>query len=51
MSKTDKELTAEIVNNYLAAWFSSGKTSPLDFDSLQNLIKQTHKTIQDLPTK
>lgn len=51
MSKTDKELTVEVVTTYLEAWFNSGKTSPLDFEDLQLLITKTYETVQNLPTE
>lgn len=49
MAKTDKELTVEIVNTYVASWNGSDKTNPINKPQLIDLIKDVHKTIQDLP--
>lgn len=49
MAKTDKELTAEIVNNFVASWNNSGKTNPINSPQLIDLIKNVHETIQNLP--
>ncbi|EEP1904732.1 hypothetical protein HA669_001008 [Listeria monocytogenes] len=51
MSKTDKELTVEIVNNFITAWNSSDKTSPINSANLDDLIKSVHSTLQELPEK
>lgn len=49
MAKTDKELTAEIVNNYVTSWNAKERTSPLQFSDLEEAIKLVYKTIRDLP--
>lgn len=49
MSKTDKELTIELLSAYITSWNSKGSTQAINFDDLQNLIKTTYKTIHDLP--
>lgn len=49
MSKTDKELTVELLSAYITSWHSNGSTQAINFDELQNLIKTTHKTIHELP--
>lgn len=49
MAKTDKELTAEIVNNYVNSWNGSNRTNPLKFSELEEAIKLVHRTIRDLP--
>ena len=49
MSKTDKELTVEILNNFVTSWNSCRRTEPIDQKQLIDLIKDVHKTIQDLP--
>lgn len=49
MSKTDKELTVELLTTYISAWNSADRTSAINFEELQSLIKMTHKTIQALP--
>ncbi|MEC3942281.1 hypothetical protein [Enterococcus mundtii] len=49
MSKTDKELTIELLKDYLTAWHDAERTSPVKFDELQKLIKQTYETIKSLP--
>ncbi|SPT99128.1 Uncharacterised protein [Lysinibacillus capsici] len=49
MAKTDKELTAEIVSTYVTSWNGNGKTSPVNFTELTDLIKSVHKTLRELP--
>ena len=49
VAKTDKELTAEIVNNYVASWNGAGNTQPIKTDTLLGIIKSVHKTIRELP--
>lgn len=49
MSKTDKELTVEVVNNYVSSWNASDRTNAIKSDVLQALIKDVHRTIQNLP--
>ena len=45
MGKTDKELTIEVVNNFIANW--NGKT--LQSESVIDLIQCVYKTISELP--
>ncbi len=49
MAKTDKELTIEVVNTFIASWNNSPKTNAINSPQLIDLIKTVHKTIQDLP--
>jgi predicted transcriptional regulator len=49
MAKTDKELTAEIVNTYVSSWNGAHNTQPIKTDVLLNIIKSVHKTISELP--
>lgn len=51
MCKTDKELTVEIVNNFITDWYSSNKTTPINSTGLEDLIKSVHSTLQNLPEK
>lgn len=58
MSKTDKELTTEIViaainANPKLAYGNAGLSAPLDHSHIQSLIKSTYTTLQELdnPTK
>lgn len=48
MSKTDKELTVEVVNTFVTAWFSKSTTKSLSGDDLTRLIEDVHKTISTL---
>lgn len=49
MSKTDKELTAEIVINAFANWnFSHGATSEIKNQVLITLLKNVHSTLKQL---
>ena len=48
MSKTDKEITAEIVVNYLQHLNDSGKAKPLKKSVLLALIKDVHSTVTAL---
>lgn len=43
MSKTDKELTTEIVNSYLA-----GTSYHADEEEITSLIKAVHETLKNL---
>ena len=49
MSKTDKELTVELVNNYVNSWNAADRTNPIKTDLFIQIIKTVHKTIQELP--
>lgn len=49
MSKTDKELTAEIVNNAFANWnFSSALPGQVKHDVLTSLIRDVYDTLKNL---
>lgn len=48
MSKTDKELTTEIVTNYVSSWNSAPNTKPIKSDALISLIKAVHSTLKEL---
>lgn len=47
MSKTDKELTAEIVVAYLGAWSGPNKL-PAKQDQLPGLIELVYNTVKNL---
>lgn len=51
MSKTDKELTVEVVNNFISSWDSAERTNAIDSPQLINLIQSVHKAISSLPEK
>lgn len=51
LSKTDKELTVEIVNSFISAWNSADKTNPINTPQLEDLIKNVHSILQGLPDK
>lgn len=51
MSKTDKELTVEVVNNFVSSWNSSHGTSPIPTKNLVELIQTVYTTISSLPEK
>jgi predicted transcriptional regulator len=48
MSKTDKELTTEIVCSYINAWGSQTNCIPVKQDQLSNLIEDVYKTVANL---
>lgn len=48
MSKTDKELTTEIINGYISSWNSNANNIPIQPDQLVDIIKTVHTTIKDL---
>ncbi|MEY8514213.1 hypothetical protein [Lactococcus taiwanensis] len=48
MSKTDKELTTEIVTNYISSWNSAPNTKPIKSDALISIIKHVHATLKEL---
>lgn len=47
MSKSDKELTVEVVTSYLDAWSGQNKVPPKQ-NELPNLIQMIYKTIHNL---
>lgn len=49
MSKTDKELTAEIVNNYVTSWHSKDGAGLISRQHLLDLIVAVNTTIKKLP--
>lgn len=49
MVKTDKELTVEVVNNFVNSWNARSNTTALQSSDLKDLIKTVYKTIKDLP--
>lgn len=48
MSKTDKELTVDLVNNYVSAWNSTPNTSPVKAELLLALIPKVYDVISKL---
>ena len=48
MSKTDKELTAEITVAYIEGWFQRSQTAPLQGNDVCNFIKSVYKTIHSI---
>lgn len=48
MAKTDKELTIELVNNYVNSWNASDKTKPLQADYLLDFIPKVYDLISKL---
>lgn len=48
MSKSDKELTAEIVCSFLDAWGTQSNCVPVKQDQLPSLIKDVYNTISKL---
>ena len=53
MPKTDKELTAEIVNCFVKSWNENTSTpsSHINLDELCETITKVHETIQSLDNK
>ena len=51
MPKSDKELTIDVVNTFIEAWFSrpTATAVALQADAVTDLIQQVHKTISSLP--
>lgn len=47
MAKTDKEITSEIVCEYLRAWSGQGK-EPTKWKDLSPLIEMVYKTVSNL---
>lgn len=48
MAKTDKELTSEIVCEFLRAWGTQSNCVPIKQNELSNLIKTVYNTIHSL---
>lgn len=48
MSKTDKELTAEIVTSYISSWNSSENVLPMKATELIDLLQAVHSTLKTL---
>lgn len=48
MAKTDKEITSEIVCEFLRAWGTQNNCVPIKMDVLPELIKITYKTVHSL---
>lgn len=51
MSKTDKELTAEITCAYINAWFQRDVTPPLQGKDVVSMINTIHQTLKSLDDK
>jgi len=48
MSKTDKELTVEIVNTVISSWLVSGTREPIPDGNLQAFIENVYETLSSL---
>lgn len=48
MSKTDKELTVEVVNNFVSSWNSADHTNAIEPLDVIDLIKNVYTTISTL---
>lgn len=48
MAKTDKEITSEIVCEFLKAWGTQSNCVPIKMDVLPELIQTTYDTIHSL---
>lgn len=48
MAKTDKEITSEIVCEFLRAWGTQSNCVPIKMDVLPELIKTTYNTVHSL---
>lgn len=48
MSKTDKELTAEIAIAFIQSWHAKPSTSPLSSESVSAIISDIYKVISKL---
>ena len=48
MAKTDKELTSEIVCEFLRAWGTQNNCVPVKQNELPNIIKNVYSTIHSL---
>ena len=48
MAKTDKEITSEIVCEFIRAWGTQDNCVPIKMDVLPELIKKTYNTVHSL---
>lgn len=48
MAKTDKELTSEIVCEFIRAWGTQSNCVPVKQNELLNIIKNVYNTIHSL---
>lgn len=48
MPKTDKELTVEVVNTFVASWNAKNSTNAMKGDDVIDLINNVYETIQSL---
>lgn len=48
MAKTDKEITSEIVCEFIRAWGTQDNCVPIKMDVLLELIKKTYNTVHSL---
>lgn len=48
MSKTDKELTVEVVNTFVQSWNAKNNTVGIQSNQLPDIIKSIYKTIHNL---
>ena len=48
MAKTDKEITSEIVCEFIRAWGTQNNCVPIKMDVLPELINITYKTVHSL---
>ena len=51
MSKTDKEITCDIVCEYIKAWGTQSNCVPVKVNDLDGLINNVYKTIHSLEEK
>lgn len=47
--KTDKELSVELMGDYLRAIYSNGHTVPMNEDDFKRLIKICYDAVKSLP--
>lgn len=48
MAKTDKEITSEIVCEFIRAWGTQSNCVPIKMEVLPELIKTTYKAVHSL---
>lgn len=48
MSKTDKEITSEIVCEFIRAWGTQNNCVPVKQDALPSLIQKVYNTVHSL---
>lgn len=48
MSKTNKELTIEVTNTFIASWFGRDNLSPLKGKDVTDIIKVVYQTVKSL---